>query len=109
VDHSCLQRWVLLGRSWCRCRGALWFRKQHEETLRGAILREIADIEVVGIDLWAGMPEDEHGLHGRDEIGKVGEGECENILKRENQRMYAGCWTMDERWPHMVEMMKMVL
>jgi hypothetical protein len=109
VGHSCLLRWILLGRNWCRYCGALWFREQHSETLRGTIWRKVADIEVVGIDLWAGIPEDEHGLQGQNENGRVGEGECENMMRREGRRMCVGFWTVEERDVHSTEMMMKIL
>jgi hypothetical protein len=87
AGHVCLQRWILLGKNWCRFCGVLWFREQHDKTARRAIWKECTDTEVVGIDLWADIPEDGDGLQGRDEDGRVREGEWEDILMRERENL----------------------
>ena len=72
-------------------------------------MERVADIEVVGIDLWAGIPQNEHGLQGRDENGRVREGECENIMRQEGRRLCAGFWTVEERDAHSTETMMQIL
>jgi hypothetical protein len=86
VGHACLQRWMMIGKNWCRFCGKQWFRKEHDHTLRMAMWKEGTDTGVVAFDLWVEMPEDGDGLQDRDEDGGIGEGEWEDILRREMGR-----------------------
>jgi hypothetical protein len=73
VGHARLQRWISLGKNWCRFCGISWFREEHDKTARRMIWRECTDAAVVAFDLWAGMPEDEEGWNEDSGVGK-GEG-----------------------------------